>query len=338
MRCLALLMTLLLTGCARPLQRFEFTRLCMGVQTRIVAYSPEQTRAESAAAAAFERIDRLDAVMSDYRRGSELNRLSDAAGGPPVPVSRDLFDVLLTSQDVALASGGTFDITVGPAVALWRKARSTGRLPEPDQTARALALIGWERLELNRTARTARLTTPGMRLDLGGIAKGFAAEEGVRSLRARGIGRCLVALAGDVFVGDPPPGDPGWRIEIRGEQGSGPTGTLLISNSAVSTSGDTEQFFVLGGRRYSHIIDPRTGLGIPDRRSVTVVAPRGAWADALATPACILGPEASTRMFAAFPGTAALFEQHGEPGPVRTTLDPARVLRWAGVAAPATPR
>ena len=140
MRALVLLLALILAGCSPPLQRFEFTRLCMGVQTRIVAYAPRPEVAETAAAAAFDRIDQLDAAMSDYRRGSELNRLSDAAGGPPVRVSPQLFEILLESQRIALASGGAFDITVGPAVALWREARKTGWMP-----GEAAASAPWRR-------------------------------------------------------------------------------------------------------------------------------------------------------------------------------------------------
>jgi len=333
-RCITLLLAAALTGCSSPLQRFEFTRLCMGVQTRIVLFAPEKEPAEAAAAQAFERLDQLDAIMSDYRRGSELNRLSDAAGAGPVPVSPELCEVLSAAQEVSLASGGAFDVTVGPAVALWRQSRRTGALPDEESLARARALIGWERLSVKSRERTASLKTPGMRLDLGGIAKGYAAERAVQSLKGRGVDRCLVSLAGDVFAGDPPPHERGWRVEVRGEQGSGPEGVLLVANEAVSTSGDTEQFVEIGGNRYSHILDPRTGLGIGARRSVTVVAPRGDWTDALATAACVLAPGSLPALLAQFPGSAAITQERTDAGTViRTEIDPDHHLRW--VARPA---
>ncbi len=306
----------------------------MGVQTRIVAFSPDKSTAENSAAAAFAEVDRLDGIMSDYRRGSELNRLSDAAGGPPMHVSDDLLGILLASQDIALSSGGAFDITVGPAVALWREARRSGHLPDEAVLARALALVGWDKLEVHRAERTARLKIPGMRLDLGGIAKGYAAERAVLALRARGLNRCLVSLAGDVFAGDPPPGQAAWRVEVEGEQGGGPTGVLLISNGAVSTSGDTAQFLQIDGRRFSHIIDPHTGLGLSVRRSVTISSPHGEWADALATAACILGPQRSRAMLAQYPGTAAVFQDKTDADVARTIIDPEHRLHWAAPVAP----
>jgi thiamine biosynthesis lipoprotein len=301
----------------------------MGVQTRIVEFAPDKARAESAAAAAFERIDQLDQMMSDYRRGSELNRLSDAAGGAAVRVSPELFEVLATAQDIALASDGAFDVTVGPEVALWRAARVSGRLPDEGQLARARALVGWQGLELHRAARTARLKHAGMRLDLGGIAKGYAAEQAALVLEARGVRRCLVALSGDVYATDPPPGERGWRIEVRDEQGGGGSGTILLRRAAVSTAGDTEQFIEVDGKRYSHVIDPRTGLGLQLRRSVTVVAPHGAWADGLDDAACINGPEATAWMLRQYPKTGAVFQDAGERGVVQTVIDPGGVLVWA---------
>ncbi len=309
----------------------------MGVQTRIVEFAPDKTLAESAAAAAFERIDRLDAVMSDYRRGSELNRLSDAAGGEPVRISDDLFAILLTSQDIALASSGAFDVTVGPAVALWRAARKSGHLPTDEQSASARALVGWDRLELHRANQTARLRDKGMRLDLGAIAKGYAAEQAARTLSAQGINRCLVSLAGDVYAADPPPGEPGWHVEVRAGQPGASSSVLLLRRAGISTSGDTEQFVEIDGRRFSHIIDPHTGLGLPLRRSVTILAQRADWSDALATAAYILGPTATRTMLTQYPKTAAIFQDAGESGVVQTVIDPDHLLRWS-VAAPAASR
>ena len=307
----------------------------MGVQTRIVLYSPSETLASEAAAAAFDEINRLDGVMSDYRRSSELNRLSDAAGGAPTPVSPALLDVLSTSLLVAAASDGAFDPTIGPAVKVWRDARSSRSLPDEAVIAAARSLVDWRNLKLDTHAGTARLTSAGMRLDLGGIGKGYAAQEAVDLLIARGYPSCLVALAGDIAVGAAPPGEPGWRVAVAGEQGGTESPrTLVLANAAVSTSGDTAQFVEIAGQRYSHICDPRTGLGIPARRSVTVVAPRGAEADALSTAACILGFEKAAPVLKSFPGVAAAFEEHAAHGATRQEFDPSRLLRWASSTAP----
>lgn len=293
-----------MTGCT-PLRRAEFTRLCMGVPTRIVVYAQSPETARDAAAEAFERIGELDQVMSDYRSDSELMRLCAAPAGTPVPLSDDLFRALSVSQDLTRASGGEFDVTIGPAVALWRRARKTHQLPSESEVAGAKALVGADLLTLDRTADppTATLAKPGMRLDLGGIGKGFAAQAAVDLLVARGHPRCLVALAGDIAVGDPPPGAEGWRIQLPRPAGdSGGKGCILLRNAAVSTSGDTEQFVEIGGRRYAHILDPRTGLGLTECRTATVVAPRGELSDALATIACILPPERFDAVLSRFPG------------------------------------
>jgi thiamine biosynthesis lipoprotein len=307
----------------------------MGVQTRIVLYSPSETQASEAAAAAFAEINRLDGVMSDYLRSSELNRLSDAAGGDPIPVSPALLDVLSISLRIAAASDGAFDPTIGPAVKVWRDARSSGALPDETVIAAARDLVNWRNLKLDPIAGTAQLTSAGMRLDLGGIGKGYAAQAAVDLLIARGYPNCLVALAGDIAVGDAPPGEPGWKVAVAGEQ-AGPDSprTLVLANAAVSTSGDTAQFVEIAGQRYSHICDPRTGLGIQARRSVTVVAPRGAEADALSTAACILGFEKASPVLKGFPGVAAAFEEHAKDGVTRQEFDPAHLFRWAAKHSP----
>jgi len=330
---ISLLIAVVLLGACAPARenasRYEFSRVCMGCKAVVTLYAPDETCAEAAAALAFDRLGQLDDTMSDYRRASELMRLCDRAGGPPVKVSDDLFEILGASERVSRASGGAFDITVGPAVALWRTSRRTHALPDPSALAAARSLIDWRTVELDSADRSARLGESGVRLDLGGIAKGYAAQRAVDLLKLHLNPRCLVALAGDIAAGDPPPGESGWRITVAGERSGQSVGTLLIANAAVSTSGDTEQSVEIGGHRYSHIIDPRTGLGISARRCVTVVSTRGEWADALATAACILGPEASRPMLAEFSGTGAAFDEASEAGPARrTVIDPDHKLNW----------
>jgi thiamine biosynthesis lipoprotein len=287
------------------LNRFSYTEYHMGVDARLVVYAPDRPTAEDACAAAFSRIAALDSMMSDYRRDSELVRLCDRAGGPPVRVSPDLFLVLRRAQAVARRSGGAFDVTVGPVIALWRKARKTAVLPDPAAVERARRQVGWQKLRLDEGARTVRLTVPGMKLDLGGIAKGYAADGAQRVLKEHGITRALVELGGDIVVSGPPPGTDGWTIRVPNAGDDQGPSDLRFARRAISSSGDTEQFAVIGGRRYSHVVDPRTGQALTNRLQVTVTAPDGLTSDPLSTALCVLGGEDRSRLLHAYPGTTA---------------------------------
>jgi len=195
-----------------------------------------------------------------------------------VHVSEDLFRVLEAAQKLAAETDGAFDVTIGPVTHLWRQCK----LPD----TQTLERCGYLKLVLDRARRTVYLKLAGMQLDLGGIAKGYAADEALATLRAHGVKRALVAVGGDIAAGEAPPGKKGWKIGVEPNGGD-----LILHNAAVSTSGDIEQFLKSGGVRYSHIIDPKTGLGLTHRAPITVVARRGIDADALATAISVLGPE-----------------------------------------------
>src|SRR5688572_4691893 len=220
-------------------------------------------------------------------------RLCARAGQGPVKVSDELFTMLSHAQEVARRSGGAFDVTVGPYVQLWRAARKTKQLPAPDALAEARRVVGWERVKLDAANRTVELTTPGMRLDLGGVAKGYAGDEAIRVLREHGIRSALFEAGGDIVVGDAPPGQDGWSVQIIGTETS-PTRTVELANRGISTSGDTEQFLEINGTRYSHVVDPRTGLGLTQRYAATVIGRDGITSDALSTAACVLGGDGRT--------------------------------------------
>jgi thiamine biosynthesis lipoprotein len=296
-------------GSDQRLVRFEFEETHMASPFKIVLYSTDAAFARRASRAAYDRIAALNAILSDYDPESELSRLSRSAGGPPVAVSVELFEVLEKSKQIYERSGGVFDVTIAPVGRLWRRARRDRKLPAPRQIAEARKLVGSDKMVLDPAARTVRLVKPGMKLDVGGIAKGYAAQAALAVLKAAGIHRALVGGAGDIVVGDPPPEAPGWKIAIAPldpQAGYRPP-TLLLQNAAVSTAGDAERFVIIDGHRYSHIINPATGLGVEDRASVTVVAPDGATADALETTAYILGPERGLKLIDETPGAAALF-------------------------------
>ena len=293
---------------AGKLSRFEESQPHMGTVARIVVYARSSTSAAAATRMAFERIRELDSILSDYKAESELNRLSHQSGGPPVKVGPDLFRVLSVAQNLAAKSNGAFDVTVGPVIRLWRRARRQRTLPEADRIAAALDVTGFRWLSLDAEQQTAQLAKPGMLLDVGGIAKGHAADEGLKTLRRAGIERALVALGGDIAVSNPPPGKKGWTIEIASLNlaGAPKPPPLLLHNGAVSTSGDAEQFVEIGSIRYSHIVDPRTGKALTGRRSVTVVAAQGIDSDALATAVSVMDPAEGLKLIDRTRSAAAL--------------------------------
>lgn len=300
---LAMLVSFSFAQPSPSLRRFEFRKVLMGVECRIVLYARDEATAKRACAAAFDRIAQLDAIMSDYRPDSELMQVCAKAHEAPVKVSDDLFVVLKTALEIAEASGGAFDITVGPFVALWRQARKTKQLPTEAELAAAREKVGWQKVQLDPKERTVRLLVAGMRLDLGGIAKGYAGDGALAVLRRFGITRAMVEFGGDIVLGDPPPKRKGWRIVLPDATGK-PRKVLELANCAISTSGTTEQFVEIDGRRYAHIVDPRTGLGLTKWVLVTVIAPKGILSDPLATALCILGEKEGRKLATAYGVTA----------------------------------
>ena len=274
-------------GIERDLTRFEYTEYHMGVDVRIVAYAADRAVAERGCAAAFERFAELDTIMSDYRPTSELMRLCARSGGTAVSISSDLYRVLKRSKELARRSGGAFDVTCGPIVRLWRKARKARALPSAAEVEHARALTGWRRVEFDEKRRAVRLRTPGMQLDLGAIAKGYAADCAQAVLRSGGITRALIEAGGDIVVSGAPPGEPGWKIQVPNSAGQ--PGPLRFANAAISTSGDLEQSTEIGDKRYSHVVDPRTGYPLTDRIQVTIIARDGMTSDSLSTAISVLG-------------------------------------------------
>jgi len=299
------------------LHRFEFSQVEMAVPIELVLYAPDTTTATTTAQAAFARIRQLGAALSDYDPQSELRRLCDTAGeGKAIAVSEDLFRVLARAEEISRRSEGAFDVTVGPVVNLWRRARRTRQLPTPERLQAARQLVDYRNIRLDPQHRTVELVRPGMRLDLGGIAKGYIVDEALAVLKQHGISRVMIEAGGDIGLGEPPPGKPGWRIGIApSAPGAPPRLTLWLSGTAVATSGDMWQYVEIGDRRYSHIVDPHTGLGLTDHSTVTVVAREGIAADALATAVSVLGPQRGLALIDATPGAAAMLIRAAEGQP-----------------------
>jgi thiamine biosynthesis lipoprotein len=303
---------MLLQGCTTPssaprLDRYEFARAAMGTQFRITLYAPDQQAARSAADTAFDRIDTLDDILSDYQADSELSLLREAPPGIPVKASQDLLDVLCQARAVSRKTQGVFDVTFGPYTRLWRFSRKRKTLPGPAEIEEARRSVGFEKLLLDESARTVTMTVPGMRLDVGGIAKGYAADEALLNLQSLGFRRALVAASGDIAIGDPPPGQKGWTVAVSypGASDTNHVRKFTLRNAGISTSGDTEQFIEINRVLYSHILDPATGHGMTNRVQATVIAPCATVSDSLATALRILGPERGAGVIANFPHTVA---------------------------------
>ncbi|MDH3585075.1 MAG: FAD:protein FMN transferase [Phycisphaerae bacterium] len=313
-----------LTGCSPAPSRYEYAHRQMGTSFRLIFYAGREEAARDAAAAAFARIDELNAVFSDYEASSELSQLSRTAGsGRAVPVSADMWFVLNEAQRMSRLSGGALDITVGPYVRLWRRSRRQGRLPSAARITQTRQSVGFDKIEFHPDTRSVRLVAEGMLLDVGAVAKGFAADQALAVLRRRGLGRALVDAGGDVAAGDPPPDRPGWWVTLRpmvnrevAEAGDPPR--IEIRGTAVATSGDAFGYVEIDGVRYSHILDPATGLGLTDRIAVSAVAPDGLTADALASAVSVLGLPRGLALADALPGCSVLVVRRGAGGRIET--------------------
>ena len=321
-RAVLLLSTLLiaLTGQA---ERYEFSRPLMGMAFRVIVHSEDESKAKRAAKAAFERVAVLNQIMSDYEPNSELNKLSDLAGsGQVVPVSPELFHVLESAQALAVLTGGAFDVTAGASIQLWRQARRVKRLPPQYALDKGLKTIGFRTLKLDAEKSTAKLTQTGTRLDLGGIAKGYALDEAIVVLKKHGLPRALVSAGGDIVAADAPPGKEGWRVALIGLEEDAKPEILRLANGAVATSGDLYQFLEVDGTRYSHIVDPRSGSALTEQRLVHVLALDAMSADSLSTAISVLGPSNGLRLVAGGKRLGTRVAFRGVLGQVRVVESP----------------
>ncbi len=307
------------------LQKFAFEKAEMGVPFRITLFAESEAVAKTAADAGFARVAALNHIFSDYEDDSELTLLSRTSGsGRAVKVSAELWTVLERAQALAARTDGAFDVTCGPLTSMWRRARRKQELPAPDLVAEMTSRVGWKKMRLDEKAHTVELLAPEMRLDVGSIAKGFACDEALKIVRAKGCPRAMVAGSGDISAGDPPPDRKGWRIEIVGldvdDAASAPAPMVVeIANAAIATSGDRNQRLDAGGRRYSHILDPRTGQPLTDHSLVSVIAKDGLTAG-ISTACSVIGPQAALKL--ATEWHAAIRMQRMPGGKVEITESP----------------
>jgi thiamine biosynthesis lipoprotein len=219
--------------------------------------------------------------------------LSKKPIGEPLKLSPRLYDLLEKSRNLAEQTNGAFDPTLAPLTKLWRETKSLKHLPDPEKLKTALAAVGWKHFTLDSKTHSITLHRENIAFDLGGIAKGYAADLMLESLIAAGFSQSMVTAGGDIRLGDPPPGRDGWNVAVQTFDLNKRDEILTLSNVAVSTSGDLHQSVEIEGVKYSHVLDPSTGLGLTQRIAATVIADHAKLSDPIATAACVMGPDAA---------------------------------------------
>jgi thiamine biosynthesis lipoprotein len=273
-------------------------QLVMGTFARVVAVAKDPATGDRCVEAGLAAIRKVDELMSDYKDDSEISLVNKEAAQQAVQVSESTYEVLKKSIEFSQLTDGAFDITVGPLVDIFHKTQKKHVAPTQEQIDQAKAKVGFEKLILDDENRTVRFAVDGMRIDLGGIAKGYAVDKAIEAARRCGAVGVMVDIGGDVrCFGKPPEGRDEWRIglqdpnsAIEGMSGSGLVLTLTVTNAAVATSGDYQQFAMIDGKRYSHIMNRKTGTSVDGLSSVTIISENATDADALATSVSVMGP------------------------------------------------
>ena len=310
-RAAALSAALALAACGRTpppapaAHLFERSHVTMGTEIDLTAWTADDSRAEAAFAAVFGEFDRLDAMMSVWKDGSDVLRLNAAAGDHAVPVSPETREVLELARQVSESTGGRFDVTFAALSGLWKfdNQDKDDRIPDRREIEARLPLVDYRDLEVDDRAGTAFLRRKGMRVNLGGIGKGYAVDRSVAILRRSGLRDFMIQAGGDMYVGGTR-GDRPWRLGIRDPRGPADRSFAMLdlTDATFSTSGDYERFFIRDGRRYHHILDLRAGEPARLCRSVTLVTERAVIADALAKGVFVLGPDAGMALIERTPG------------------------------------
>jgi thiamine biosynthesis lipoprotein len=291
-------------------QRFEFASPHMGTVWKLTVYSQSQTEARAARDDVWKEVAAIDEALSDYRDDNALaefcRRGRIARDRPGATI---LHHAMARSVTIARETDGAFDPTVGPLVKLWREMRRTKRLVALERIEAARARVGWHAIRrIERAGDTApefELARAGMQLDFGGIGKGYAQDAARRVLESRGLKHFLIDAGGGALAGEPPPGRKGWNVALEPDEDAGTAEIIPLKNAALATSGDAHQFVEINGTRYSHIVDPATGLGLTTPIEANVVAPDATTADALATAFCVMGETKVRAFLKSHPGVHA---------------------------------
>jgi len=291
------------------LTRFHLSHAAMGTEFTLALYAADQPAAEAEANLAFDEIDRLEDLLSNYKPASELSRISREAGNAPVTTDPETFRFLERSLFWSERSGGAFDITVGPLLKAWGLYQHGGRVPSDAELHALRDTVGWEKIRLSPQDRGVAFTNHrAMDLDPGSIGKGFAVESAVRLLREAGVQSALLSAGGStLYAIGAPPGEPGWRVRIDDPRFAGTlAATVYLKDTSLSTGACTQKFFIKDGHRYCHIFNPRTMRPVEGVLQTTVISPSATDSDALSTVVFVLPPEASRKLLREFSDTRAL--------------------------------
>jgi thiamine biosynthesis lipoprotein len=266
---------------------------------------------------AFAAVDSLEAQISEWRRDSQTSYINQHAAQEPVRVATDLLDLLLTARTVHRDSHGAFDITVGPLIENWGFYRNQGRVPSDEELTKTLAVVGMDKVVLNDKERTVRFTVPGTRLDLGGIAKGLALDRAADVCRQYGVTIALLdaGTSSVLVLGAPPHHERGWTVRVGDPYNKDRyIEEIELRDASLSTSGSFAKFFELGGKKYCHIFDPRTGKPVEGILSASAIAPSGMISDALSTAFFVLGEEGTREYCRTHPDVRAVIVPIPESG------------------------
>jgi thiamine biosynthesis lipoprotein len=277
----------------------------MGTRVEVQLWSDDRAVAEELIAQAMAELDRIEALMSTYMDTSEMSRVNASAYAQPQKVTAELFGLLKIAMEISVATDGAFDISYDSVGQLYDF--RAGKHPDENQIAAQLENIDYHHVILDEAAQTVSFKTPGVRINLGGIAKGYSVERVIRLLREAGVEHALATAGGDTRILGDRRGKP-WIVGVRDpNQRDGIFTRIPLDDEAISTSGDYERFFIEDGKRYHHIIRPTDGRPVEGVRSVSVIGPDGTVTDGLSTGLFVLGPEAGLEVLKRFPGYEALF-------------------------------
>lgn len=315
----SLIAALYISGCNRRVEEDSGYRLVMGTFAHLKVIAKDDRTAMKCLDTAFAELQKVDDLMSDYKGDSEISRLNSDAAKRPVKVSAPTFKVLQKSVEFSRLSEGAFDITIGPLAKLWRSAAEVNSVPTEAKLAVTRSKVGYEKLFLDANEMTVRFAVDGMKLDLGGIAKGYAIDRAIEAMQAGGAVGGMVDVGGDIrCFGTPPPGKKTWRIglenpaEPKGSDQSLSAGAgsilliLKLNNAAIATSGGYRRFVLIEGKMHSHIMDRDTGASAQGMSSVTIISQNAINADALATAVSVMGPEKGLALIEKTPQTEAI--------------------------------
>jgi thiamine biosynthesis lipoprotein len=273
------------------MHRHEASRMSMGCAYAIVAYGVDRVALQRAVEAAFDEVDRIDRLMSHYRPESPLSQVNREAGDGPVPADPELLGLVAEALRYSRESGGAFDVTVGPLMKAWGFFRGGGRVPGEAELEQARRRVGWQHVVLDEGAGTIRFSRPGLELDLGGIAKGYAVDRAVEALMRAGVRAALVSAGGSTLFGlGTPPGQAGWDVEVEDPVHADRVAfRVVLKDRALSVSGGANKSFERDGVTYSHLMDPRGGRPVQGVLGAAVLAPSGTAGDALDNVFPVLG-------------------------------------------------